>query len=198
MLDTVSDSLVNVVSRSLATMLHDGSSTFVPQNIGILLTLLFFTYVLVSCSVKTYQSEDWRSRIKQLSALFFTFLVRYLTGNVVSERVPTVVSIVALTVASLPTGLVPIDVFIVGYMKNSTGQFQPWASDSRDRHDFSTTLLCAYYGIVENRQFWIIAYIILWCFWNFNFHSIFSTRISVLHSNAFHHVRHYSFGVLLS
>jgi hypothetical protein len=92
-------------------------------------------------------------RIKQLSALFFTFLVRYLTGNVVSERVPTVVSIVALTVASLPTGLVPIDVFIVGYMKNSSGQFQPWASDTRDRHDFSTTVLCAYYGtVVKNPQ----------------------------------------------
>ncbi|XP_046459227.1 probable lysosomal cobalamin transporter [Daphnia pulex] len=111
----------------MATMFRDESSTFVPQNIGILLTLLFFTYVL-------------------LSALFFTFLVRYLTGNAVSERVPTVVSIVALTVASLPTGLVPIDVFIVGYMKNSSGQFQPWAIDSRDRHDFSTTLLCAYYA----------------------------------------------------
>ncbi|EFX78429.1 hypothetical protein DAPPUDRAFT_105179 [Daphnia pulex] len=111
----------------MVTMFRDESSTFVPQNIGILLTLLFFTYVL-------------------LSALFFTFLVRYLTGNVVSDRVPTVVSIVALTVASLPIGLVPIDVFIVGYMKNSSGQFQPWAIDSRDRHDFSTTLLCAYYA----------------------------------------------------
>ncbi len=31
-------------------MFDDESSTFVPQNIGILLTLLFFTYVLVSFS----------------------------------------------------------------------------------------------------------------------------------------------------
>lgn len=80
--------------------------------------------------------------------MFFTFLVRYITGKLSAERVPTVVSIVALTVASLPTGLIPIDVFVVGYMKNSSGQFQPWASDMRDRHDFSTTLLSAYYGIV--------------------------------------------------
>jgi hypothetical protein len=34
----------------MATMFRDESSTFVPQNIGILLTLLFFTYVLVSFS----------------------------------------------------------------------------------------------------------------------------------------------------
>ncbi|KAI9558303.1 hypothetical protein GHT06_015056 [Daphnia sinensis] len=108
-------------------MSHDGQASFVPQNIGILLTLVFFTYVL-------------------LSAMFFTFLVRYVTGKLSAERVPTVVSIVALTMASLPTGLIPIDVFVVGYMKNSTGQFQPWASDMRDRHDFSTTLLSAYYA----------------------------------------------------
>ena len=159
-IDTFYDSLVKIFSRSMATMFRDESSTFVPQNIGILLTLLFFTYVLVSFSEINFlklerklSKGDWRSWIKQLSALFFTFLVRYLTGNAVSERVPTVVSIVALTVASLPTGLVPIDVFIVGYMKNSSGQFQPWAIDSRDRHDFSTTLLCAYYGTVKNWQF---------------------------------------------
>lgn len=48
--------------------------------------------------------------------------------------------------ASLPAGLIPIDVFIVGYMKNATGHFQPWASDPRVRQDISTTVICAYYG----------------------------------------------------
>jgi len=54
------------------------------------------------------------------------------------------VAIVVLTISSLPIGLIPIDVFLVGQMKNATGIFQPWASDEHVRHHISTTVFCSY------------------------------------------------------
>ena len=55
-------------------------------------------------------------------------------------------SVVALTMASIPVGLIPIDAFLVAYMKNATGTFKPWATDANDRYNVTLPLLCAYYG----------------------------------------------------
>lgn len=82
----------------------------------------------------------------QLSVAFYTLLVRYLTGNGGTDSGPVIVSVVSLTLASLPSGLMPIDALLVGYMKNSSGLFEPWASDLRVRQDVSSVLLCSYYG----------------------------------------------------
>ena len=71
----------------------------------------------------------------QLSATFFICLIRYLNGNLSSNIGLTAVSIIALTTASLTPGLIPIDIFIVGYMKNSSGAFKPWAVDEQIRDD---------------------------------------------------------------
>lgn len=74
-------------------------------------------------------------------------MVRYLTGTAPSSIGPTVTAVSVLTLASLPTALLPIDIFIVGYMKNVSGDFQSWASDSLVRRDVGTIIMSAYYGM---------------------------------------------------
>ena len=126
------------------------TANYLPQYIGALISLTFFIYVLV-CIFNCFPFLKLNllidgGFIAQLAATFFIFLVRYLTGSVTPSNLgPTVVSVITLTVASLPSGLIPIDVFIVGYMKNSSGHFQQWASEAV-RQDVVDTILYTYYG----------------------------------------------------
>ena len=78
---------------------------------------------------------------------FFTSIVRYLVGPLKpSSWVPEVICIVILTIASLPSGLVSINAFVIGSMKNSTGYFHPWASGPQVQSDISTIFISVYYG----------------------------------------------------
>ena len=63
-----------------------------------------------------------------------------------TQFAPKAASVTALVLASVPTALIPVDVFIVSYMKDSTGQFRSWAQDPHVRQDVQNTVLYSYYG----------------------------------------------------
>ena len=62
--------------------------------------------------------------IFQLAFLFSVAYVRYYMSKYDSEVSSTIASILALTVTLLTSALVPVDIFLVSYMKTSDGTFK--------------------------------------------------------------------------
>ena len=60
----------------------------------------------------------------QLTLLFSAFYIRYYMSKYDSELSSTVTAILALSVTLLTSDLVPVDIFLVSYMKNSDGTFK--------------------------------------------------------------------------
>ncbi|XP_070534993.1 lysosomal cobalamin transport escort protein LMBD1-like isoform X2 [Ptychodera flava] len=54
-------------------------------------------------------------------------------------------AVLALTVALLTVALVPVDIFLVSYMKEQDGTFKEWANDSDTRDAIENMMLYAYY-----------------------------------------------------
>ncbi|XP_064624509.1 probable lysosomal cobalamin transporter [Lineus longissimus] len=83
-----------------------------------------------------------------LLILFFSFIyIRYFQSKYDSELSSTIVSIFALAVALFTSALVPVDIFLVSFMKNRNGTFKPWANISEDRDSMEDTVLYAYYSL---------------------------------------------------
>ncbi|GFN89415.1 lmbr1 domain containing 1 [Plakobranchus ocellatus] len=86
-----------------------------------------------------------------LTVLFSTFYVRYFMHKYDSEIAITVTAIIALTLTLLTSALVPVDIFLVSYMKDSDGTFKDWAQNLTVRNDVEDSVLVTYYvfyGIV--------------------------------------------------
>ncbi|XP_013783878.1 probable lysosomal cobalamin transporter isoform X1 [Limulus polyphemus] len=80
--------------------------------------------------------------------LLFSFLyVRFFHSRYDSDRSTTVTSILALSVTLLTSLLLPVDVFLASYMKNSDGTFKDWASNITFRHTVEDSVLYAYYAL---------------------------------------------------
>ena len=60
----------------------------------------------------------------QLTLLFSAFYIRYYMSKYDSELSSTLAAIFALSVTLLTSDLVPVDIFLVSYMKNSDGTFK--------------------------------------------------------------------------
>lgn len=57
----------------------------------------------------------------------------------------TVITALGLAVSLATCALVPVDIFLVSFMKDSDGQFKPWAKQADVRESVENTLLIAYY-----------------------------------------------------
>ena len=55
------------------------------------------------------------------------------------------IAVLGLFMTLLTTILVPVDVFLVSYMKNSDGSWKPWAKDSDVREGVKDSILYTYY-----------------------------------------------------
>ncbi|CAL1530463.1 unnamed protein product [Lymnaea stagnalis] len=80
-----------------------------------------------------------------LTLLFSGFYIRYFMHKYDSEVSTTLTAIFALTVTLLTSALVPVDIFLVSYMKDADGTFKEWANNSSVRDETEDTVLIAYY-----------------------------------------------------
>ena len=55
------------------------------------------------------------------------------------------IAVLGLTLALMTSLLVPVDVFLVSYMKNPDGSWKPWAESEEVRESLKSSLLWAYY-----------------------------------------------------
>ena len=60
----------------------------------------------------------------QVIFLFSWIYVRYYQDHLESEVSTTITAIIALTVTLITSAMVPLDIFLVSYMKNSDGTFK--------------------------------------------------------------------------
>ncbi|XP_077870530.1 putative lysosomal cobalamin transporter, partial [Saccoglossus kowalevskii] len=78
--------------------------------------------------------------------VIFAFLyARFYRSKRDSETCTTVIGIISLTVALLTIALVPVDIFLVSYMKCPDGTFKDWADNNSTRDAIEDMMLYAYY-----------------------------------------------------
>ncbi|KAL8570663.1 hypothetical protein ACOMHN_039098 [Nucella lapillus] len=82
-----------------------------------------------------------------LTLLFSGVYIRYYMSKYDKELSSTLTAIVALSVTLLTSDLVPVDIFLVSYMKDSNGTFKDWAHNSSTRRDLENSVLYAYYAL---------------------------------------------------
>eukprot|EP00112_Aurelia_sp_Birch-Aquarium-sp1_P004805 Seg1545.2_Seg1545.9 transcript_id=Seg1545.2_Seg1545.9/GoldUCD/mRNA.D3Y31 product="putative lysosomal cobalamin transporter" protein_id=Seg1545.2_Seg1545.9/GoldUCD/D3Y31 len=90
-----------------------------------------------------------------LALIFAWTYIRHYQHHELSELSTTLISILALFVTLLTTGLVPVDVFLVSYMKDSSGSYKSWASDPDARKSIEDTITLAYYALYATVAFFI-------------------------------------------
>ncbi|XP_067677707.1 probable lysosomal cobalamin transporter [Haliotis asinina] len=82
-----------------------------------------------------------------LTLLFSAIYIRYYMSKYDSELSTTLATIFALTITLLTSAIVPVDIFLVSYMKTSDGTFKDWANDSASRASIEQSVLYGYYTL---------------------------------------------------
>ena len=78
--------------------------------------------------------------------LFSGIYIKYYTSKTESEWSTTISAVVALSITLLTTALIPVDVFLVSFMKNSDGSFKDWASLNSTRNSLEQSVATGYYS----------------------------------------------------
>ncbi|XP_067876240.1 lysosomal cobalamin transport escort protein LMBD1 isoform X1 [Heterodontus francisci] len=95
-----------------------------------------------------------------LAILMFcwTYIRRYQSQQE-SEVVSTITAICALAVALITSSLLPVDIFLVSYMKDSKGSYKEWAADNITRQNIEDTVLYGYYTLYSIILFCVFLWI---------------------------------------
>ncbi|XP_048387591.1 lysosomal cobalamin transport escort protein LMBD1 isoform X2 [Stegostoma tigrinum] len=88
----------------------------------------------------------------------WTYIRRYQSQQE-SEVVSTVTAICALAVALITSSLLPVDIFLVSYMKDSRGSYKEWAADNITRQNIEDTVLYGYYTLYSIILFCVFLWI---------------------------------------
>ncbi|XP_052825855.1 probable lysosomal cobalamin transporter [Octopus bimaculoides] len=98
-------------------------------------------------SVSVALIEGWLPfvAILVLIVLFSTFYVRHFISKYDSECSSTMAAIIGLSAALVTSAIVPVDIFLVSYMKDSDGHFRDWANSSSARDHVTNSVLISYY-----------------------------------------------------
>ncbi|KAM6460034.1 lysosomal cobalamin transport escort protein LMBD1 isoform 1-T1 [Liasis olivaceus] len=75
-----------------------------------------------------------------------------------SEVISTITSIFALAIALITSALLPVDIFLVSYVKNQNGTFKDWA-DANVTRQIEDTILYAYYTLYSIILFCVFLWI---------------------------------------
>ncbi|KAJ6665857.1 hypothetical protein lerEdw1_001329 [Lerista edwardsae] len=75
-----------------------------------------------------------------------------------SEVISTITSIFALAIALITSALLPVDIFLVSYVKNQNGTFKDWA-DANVTRQIEDTVLYAYYTLYSIILFCVFLWI---------------------------------------
>ncbi|XP_059144900.1 probable lysosomal cobalamin transporter [Physella acuta] len=94
-----------------------------------------------------------------LTLLFAGFYIRYFMHKYDSELSTTLSAIAALTVTLLTSALVPVDIFLVSFMKESDGTFKEWANSSSVRSETENSVLIGYYVLYGIVAFCLFLYL---------------------------------------
>ncbi|NXU39222.1 LMBD1 protein, partial [Drymodes brunneopygia] len=94
-----------------------------------------------------------------LAILIFCWVyVRKYQSRRESEVVSTITAIFALAVALITSALLPVDIFLVSYMKNQNGTFKVWA-DANVSRQIEDTVLYGYYTLYSIILFCVFLWI---------------------------------------
>lgn len=80
-----------------------------------------------------------------LAFIFAWVYVRLFQHHEFSEVSSTLTAIFALFITLMTTALVPVDVFLISYMKYPNGTFKSWAADNSTRNSIEDTITYTYY-----------------------------------------------------
>uniref|UniRef100_A0A3Q2T068 Lysosomal cobalamin transport escort protein LMBD1 n=1 Tax=Fundulus heteroclitus TaxID=8078 RepID=A0A3Q2T068_FUNHE len=76
-----------------------------------------------------------------------------------SEVVSTITAICALAIALITSALLPVDIFLVSYMKNPNGTYKEWAANNETRGQIEATVLYGYYTLYSIILFCVFLWI---------------------------------------
>ncbi|NWV71934.1 LMBD1 protein, partial [Malurus elegans] len=94
-----------------------------------------------------------------LAILIFSWVyVRKYQSRRESEVISTITAIFALAVALITSALLPVDIFLVSYMKNQNGTFKVWA-DANVSRQIEDTVLYGYYTLYSIILFCVFLWI---------------------------------------
>lgn len=80
--------------------------------------------------------------------LLFSFIyIKYYTSKHDSEWSTTISAVIALSITLMTTALIPVDVFLVSFMKDSDGAFKEWAKNNETRASIEQSVLIGYYTL---------------------------------------------------
>lgn len=92
-----------------------------------------------------------------LLLIFSCLYIRYYQNRHECEKSSTVAAVMGLFVSLLTAAVVPVDIFLVSFMKNADGSFKPWANDSETRAALQNGVLYTYYSLYGCIVFFIFA-----------------------------------------
>ncbi|KAM8953049.1 lysosomal cobalamin transport escort protein LMBD1 [Pelodytes ibericus] len=85
------------------------------------------------------------SVISKAILAFCWVYVRKYQSHQESEVISTITAISSLAVALITSALLPVDIFLVSFMKNQNGTFKDWAENNTTRLQIENTILIGYY-----------------------------------------------------
>ncbi|KAK2191514.1 hypothetical protein NP493_49g09016 [Ridgeia piscesae] len=80
-----------------------------------------------------------------LILIFSLLYVRLYQSNHDKELCSTLASVLGIAVSLFTCALVPVDIFLVSFMKDSDGHFKDWAKDVESRDAIVNAVLITYY-----------------------------------------------------
>ncbi|XP_041108014.1 lysosomal cobalamin transport escort protein LMBD1 [Polyodon spathula] len=95
-----------------------------------------------------------------LAILAFCWIyIRKYQSRQESEVISTITAICALAIALITSALLPVDIFLVSYMKESNGTYKEWAASNLTREQVEDTVLYGYYTLYSIILFCIFLWI---------------------------------------
>ncbi|XP_060772461.1 lysosomal cobalamin transport escort protein LMBD1 isoform X3 [Neoarius graeffei] len=78
---------------------------------------------------------------------FCWFYIRNYQSRQESEVISTITAICALAIALITSALLPVDIFLVSFMKYQNGTYKDWAASNETRSQIEDTILYGYYTL---------------------------------------------------
>ncbi|XP_068597481.1 lysosomal cobalamin transport escort protein LMBD1 [Brachionichthys hirsutus] len=95
-----------------------------------------------------------------LGILVFCWIyIRKFQSRQESEVVSTITAICALAIALITSALLPVDIFLVSFMKYSNGTYKDWAASNETRAQIEDTVLYGYYTLYSIILFCVFLWI---------------------------------------
>ncbi|NP_001082436.1 lysosomal cobalamin transport escort protein LMBD1 [Xenopus laevis] len=95
-----------------------------------------------------------------LAILAFCWVyVRKYQSHQESEVISTITAISSLAIALITSALLPVDIFLVSFMKNHNGTFKDWAENNDTRIQIENTVLIGYYTLYSIILFCVFLWI---------------------------------------